>query len=48
MDDEYKILVTGVSKEELKIIKDLLNSDNISEEEINKADDICQKMELEM
>jgi len=45
-DDEYKILVTGVSKEELKIIKDLLNSDNISEEEINKADDICQKMEF--
>lgn len=45
-DDEYKILVTGVSKEELKIIKDLLNSDNISDEEINKADDICQRMEL--
>jgi adenine specific DNA methylase Mod len=45
-DDEYRILVTGVSKEELKIIKDLMNSDNISEEEINKADDICQRMEF--
>lgn len=45
-DDEYKILVNGVSKEELKTIKRLMDSDSISDEEIINADKICKKMEF--
>lgn len=43
-DDEYKLLVKGVTKEELKILKEIMEKNNVTDEEIIKADEICQKM----
>lgn len=43
-DDEYKLLVKGVTKEELKILKEIMEKNSVTDEEIIKADEICQKM----
>ncbi|MCT0061666.1 site-specific DNA-methyltransferase [Lactococcus lactis subsp. lactis] len=43
-DKEYKILVEGVSFDELSRLKEILNSDDSNEELITEADQICKKM----
>lgn len=45
-DEEYKILINGVTKEEIDIIKNIMQSNNISEEDIIKCDKICSKMQF--
>ena len=45
-DNEYKILVEGVSKEELQIIKELMNSETITDEQIEYGDKICNRMKF--
>lgn len=46
-DDEYKILIKGVSDNELEYVKDVINSCNAIDDEIRKADEICKKMIFE-
>ncbi|MEG1506658.1 MAG: site-specific DNA-methyltransferase, partial [Bacilli bacterium] len=43
-DEEYKILIKGVTKEELLIIKEIMDKDVIEEEDITICDNICSKM----
>ncbi|MEG0314933.1 MAG: site-specific DNA-methyltransferase [Erysipelotrichaceae bacterium] len=43
-DEEYKILIKGVTKEELLIIKDIMDKDVIEGEDIIICDNICSKM----
>ena len=43
-DDEYKILITGVTKEELDTVKALMSLNDISKDDIIKCDQICSKM----
>ena len=43
-DDEYKILITGVTKEELDTLKTLMSLNDINEDDIIKCDQICSKM----
>ena len=45
-DDEYKILINGVTKEEIDVIKNIMTSNNISEDDIIKCDNICSKMKF--
>lgn len=45
-DDEYKILINGVTKEEIDAIKNIMKSNNISEDDIIKCDNICSKMKF--
>lgn len=45
-DDEYKILINGVTKEEIDVIKNIMKSNNISEDDIIKCDNICSKMKF--
>ena len=45
-DEEYKILVDGITKEELNLIKKMMNSDNVSDKEIEDADSICRKIKF--
>lgn len=43
-DNEYKILVENVTKEELDIVKHAMKTENLSGNEIEKVDVICRKM----
>lgn len=43
-DNEYKILVEGVSFDELSRLKEILNSEDFEDKLINEADQICKKM----
>lgn len=45
-DDEYKILINGVTKEEIDVIKNIMTSNNINEDDIIKCDNICSKMKF--
>lgn len=45
-DSEYKILINGVSKDELSILKNIINNDKNSNDNLNIADSICMKMEF--
>lgn len=43
-DKEYKILVKGVEKNELDTIKEIMELDSPSKEDIKRGDEICAKM----
>ena len=43
-DNEYKILVDGVTKDELCIVKQIMELDYPSKEDIERGDKICSKM----
>ena len=46
-DDEYKHLITGVSREEILKLKDIISNDSrCSETDIEEADNICAKFQL--
>ena len=45
-DSEYKILINGVSKDELSILKNIISNDKNSNDDLNIADSICMKMEF--
>ena len=46
-DSEYKLLLTGVTEEEIRTLKLIINDDDSTEENISQADKICSKMILE-
>ncbi|NLJ57249.1 MAG: hypothetical protein GX339_00200 [Tissierellia bacterium] len=46
-DREYKLLVEGVSKNELDIVKEVMEKENPTLEEIELADEICSKMKFD-
>lgn len=43
-DNEYKILVKGVSEEEIANLKEKMSKENLNEEEIIECDNICKKI----
>ena len=43
-DDEYKILIEGVTKQELDEIKKIINAESVTIEDIQNLDDICRKI----
>lgn len=43
-DSEYKLLVEGVSKKELDIVKEVMSKENVTLDEIKLADEICSRM----
>lgn len=45
-DDEYKILLKNVTKEEIEYIKEVMYSDDYDTEKISKCDDICKKIKF--
>lgn len=45
-DNEYKHLICGVSKDELQSLKDVMDSDVITPDNIVYADSICAKMSI--
>ena len=46
-DSEYKILMTNISKEDIEIVKNIMNSENPSNEEIKQADEILSNVETQ-
>lgn len=46
-DNEYKILINGVTKKELDIIKEIMNTNPINDIMMKKCDDICSKMQFQ-
>jgi adenine-specific DNA-methyltransferase len=45
-DNEYKILINGISREELDILKQIMENDDSSEETINLMDNIASKISI--
>lgn len=43
-DDEYKILIKGITKEEVDVLKEILYSDNPTLEDISRCDLICKNI----
>lgn len=43
-DDEYKILLKGIEKQELEHLKTMISKGNLNETEIKKCDGICKKI----
>jgi adenine-specific DNA-methyltransferase len=43
-DEEYKILIKGIEKEEISKLKEYMNSDNLSDRDILECDNICKKI----
>lgn len=45
-DSEYKIYIDNLEKEEIQRLKEIMNNENRSKEEVDEADKICSKMKL--
>lgn len=45
-DSEYKIYIDNLQKEEIQRLKEIMNNENRSKEEVEEADKICSKMKL--
>lgn len=45
-DSEYKTLIKNVSKEEMNLLKDIVENEERSENDIVKADEICSKFKF--
>lgn len=44
-DSEYKLLMTNITKEEIELVKDIMNSENPTDEKIMQADSILYNVE---
>lgn len=43
-DDEYKILIKGVTEEEIAVLKEKMNYDKLTDDDIIECDNICKKI----
>jgi adenine-specific DNA-methyltransferase len=45
-DDEYKHVIGGITDSEIEIIQNTLSADNVTDEDIKNADEICKRINL--
>jgi len=45
-DNEYKIFIDNVSQEDIALLKEIMKKEDRTEEDINRADEICKKFEF--